>query len=104
MTGVEWLIETFGCAEVRLRDTSVLANLFNTIVASMKLRPVGAPLWHTFPNSGGVTGIWLLQESHLTIHTFPEYASACLNVFCCNTRPTIAWAEVLELHLGAEET
>lgn len=66
MTGVEWLIETFGCTDARLQNPEVLAGLFNTIVSSMKLRPVGDPVWHKFPDGGGVTDIWLLKESHLT--------------------------------------
>ena len=28
-----------------------------------------------------------LAESHLACHTFPEYGSLCLNVFCCRPRP-----------------
>ena len=104
MTGIEWLIETFGCTEARLRDLRVLTELFDRIVSSMSLRPVGAPVWHAFPGDGGVTGIWLLQESHLAIHTFPEYASACLNVFCCTARPAVQWDNILVTHLGAKQT
>jgi S-adenosylmethionine decarboxylase len=31
--------------------------------------------------------MFMLAESHLTCHTFPEYGSLCLNVFCCRPRP-----------------
>jgi len=104
MTGVEWLIESFGCAESRLQDAEALAELFNEIVSSMKLHPITDPVWHRFPEKGGITGVWLLQESHLAVHTFPEYGSACLNVFCCTPRLPIAWADLLETRLGARET
>jgi S-adenosylmethionine decarboxylase len=36
-----------------------------------------------------VTGVWLLSESHLAIHSFPEFRSACLNLFCCRERPSL---------------
>jgi S-adenosylmethionine decarboxylase len=103
MIGIEWLIEAFGCAEVRLRDRAQLSALFETIVNRMELRPVGEAVWHVFANGGGATGIWLLQESHLTIHTFPEYHSACMNVFCCTPRPGLDWRGVFFTALGATD-
>ena len=33
----------------------------------------------------GVTGIVVIQESHLAIHTWPEYGYAALDVFTCST-------------------
>ena len=103
MTGFEWLIEAFGGAEVRLRDRVQLSALFETIVDRMELRPVGEPVWHVFPASGGATGIWLLQESHLAIHTFPEYRSACVNVFCCTPRRGLDWRTTFLATLGATD-
>ena len=103
MIGVEWLIEAFGCAGVRLRDQDQLAELFENIVNRMDLKPVGEPVWHGFPETGGVTGVWLLQESHLAIHTFPEYHSACLNLFCCTPRPPLDWRAALFASLGATD-
>ena len=103
MTGIEWLIEAFGCAEERLVDRDQLSALFETIVHRMALRPVGDPVWHMFERGGGATGIWLLQESHLTIHTFPEYRSVCVNVFCCKPRQGLDWAATLQCLLGATD-
>jgi len=103
MTGIEWLIEAFGCAETRLTDRSNLLVLFEAIIGRMELRPVGKPVWHVFPESGGVTGIWLLQESHLAIHTFPEYHSACVNVFCCVPRTALDWQPLFSNVLGATD-
>jgi S-adenosylmethionine decarboxylase len=103
MIGVEWLIEAFGCAEARLRDRAQLSGLFETIVNRMELKPVGEPFWHVFPETGGTTGMWLLQESHLTIHTFPEYRSACVNVFCCTPRAGLDWQVTLVAVLAASD-
>ncbi len=38
---------------------------------------------HTFLPSGGVTGVLLLAESHISIHTWPERAYAAIDVFMC---------------------
>jgi S-adenosylmethionine decarboxylase len=103
MTGIEWLIEAFECDESRLMDRTELAAFFDRLVHDMKLRPVGDPVWHVFEQGGGATGIWLLQESHLAIHTFPEYRSACINVFCCTPRRALDWPPILRAFLGAKD-
>ena len=38
---------------------------------------------HPFDEHGGVTGVVLLAESHITIHTWPEHAYAAVDVFLC---------------------
>lgn len=101
--GIEWFLEVFGCPEEILRSRESLASLFREIVAGMKLHPVGEPAWHRFPGTGGITGFWLLRESHLAIHSFPEFGSACLNVFCCSKRPPMKWDGVMSTLLGADE-
>jgi len=103
LAGVEWLLEVYGCAQAPLRNRETLAHLFQSIIAKMNLKPLGDCVWHQFPDTGGMTGFWLLQESHLAIHTFPEFHSACLNVFCCSERPSIQWERILSEELGAKE-
>ena len=100
-TGVEWVIEAHGCDPVRLADPAALQALFAELCASLALTPAAPPLWHQFPGPGGVTGLVLLAESHLTVHTFPEHASLCLNLFCCVPRAEWGWREGLARHVGA---
>lgn len=99
--GAEWLVEAFGADPDRLADPDVLAAMVDDLVAAMALTPVGPARWHRFPAPGGVTGVVLLAESHVAVHTFPEHGSLCLNVFCC--RPRAAWdfADGLGRHVGA---
>src|ERR1035438_3487708 len=63
----------------------------------------GEILWHQFPNTGGITGLALLSESHLTCHTFPEHRSICLNLFSCLPRPRWDFETRLREFLGADE-
>jgi S-adenosylmethionine decarboxylase len=101
MSGCEWIVEAHGCGARGLTDLESLRALFADLVDGMKLRPVADPLWHTFPGAGGITGLALLSESHIACHTFPEYGSLCLNVFCCAPRPEWDFTAYLTERFGA---
>lgn len=100
--GDEWIVEAFGCDAARLADRATLSALLDRMVRELALRPIGAGQWHVFPPPAGITGMLLLAESHLTVHTFPEHGSLCLNLFCCTPRATWPFAERLTELLGAE--
>jgi S-adenosylmethionine decarboxylase len=99
--GVEWLVEATGADPARLGDVAAIGTLLDAIVADLALTPIGEARWHRFPDPGGVTGLVLLAESHLAVHTFPEHGSLCLNLFCCRPRPRWDFAAGLARHLGA---
>jgi S-adenosylmethionine decarboxylase len=101
MNGIEWIVEAHGCSPAALANLSLLGGLFERIIADLKLRPVGETQWHQFPETGGVTGICLLAESHLACHTFPEFGSLCLNLFCCVPRSEWNFGSHLSEMLGA---
>jgi S-adenosylmethionine decarboxylase proenzyme len=44
----------------------------------------------------GVTGVVLLAESHMSIHTWPEYCYAALDIFACSGDPWSALQELKE--------
>ena len=100
-SGLEWVIEGYGCDAAALADLSKLRALFADLVGALALRPVGDAVWHQFPHTGGVTGLCLLAESHLACHTFPEHESICLNVFCCQPRPDWDFAGYLKREFAA---
>ena len=103
MGGIEWIIDAQGCAVDRLQNVGHLRLLFQAIVMEMDLKPIGEGVWHQFPLTQGVTGILLLQESHLAVHTFPEYQSACINLFCCKEREGLEWKSFLTDWLGSDK-
>lgn len=102
-SGCEWVVEALGCDVLALADLARLQELFDVLVRGMALHPVEPAVWHQFPGPGGITGMCLLAESHLACHTFPEYRSLCLNVFCCRVREDFDFAACLQDAVGATE-
>jgi S-adenosylmethionine decarboxylase len=101
MSGCEWIVEAYDCDPALLSDPEALRSLFTRLIDGMGLHPVGEAQWHQF-TGGGITGLALLQESHIACHTFPEHRSLCLNVFCCRPRPDWDFDERLREHFGAD--
>ncbi len=97
MNGLEWIVEAHGCDPAALATQDRLEELFRLIVQAMDLHALGKTSWHQFPYTGGITGVSLLTESHLACHTFPEYQSLCLNVFCCRQRAAAGFEALLKV-------
>jgi S-adenosylmethionine decarboxylase len=100
-TGTEWLVDAADCRPDALRDVDGIRRVCARIIADLDLRVVGEPVWHQFPWPAGVTGLYLLTESHLACHTYPELGLATFNLYCCRSRPPWPWAERLSELLGA---
>lgn len=101
--GCEWVVEALGCDAHRLRDPEQLRAIFHDLILGLSLHPVADAQWYQFPGEGGITGLCLLAESHLACHTFPEFGSLCLNVFCCRPRQEWEFEDYLRKTLGARE-
>lgn len=99
--GTEHLVDAVGCRADALRDLPAVRALLERVVERLELRVVGEPAWHKFGAEGGVTGLYLLTESHLSVHTYPEHGTATLNLYCCRPRAAFPWAEELSRALGA---
>ena len=97
--GQEWIIDASDCDVRALKDVRVLAGLFEELVVTLGLSVVGTPQWHVFPEPGGITGLALLSESHLAIHTFPEHGYAALSIYSCRPREPLDFAALLLRHL-----
>lgn len=100
VSGCEWIVEAHECNSAALADPQSLRDLFADLIDRMNLHPVADSQWHQFPG-GGITGLALLQESHIACHTFPEHRSLCLNVFCCKPRPDWDFKTHLQNKFGA---
>ena len=50
---------------------------------------------HSFGSKSGLTGVLLLAESHISVHTWPEREYAAFDVFMCGNCDPDAAAEVI---------
>jgi S-adenosylmethionine decarboxylase len=101
--GTEWLIEASGCDAAALADLGRLREVFNRVIHDLELNVLGEIQWHQFDHPGGVSGLALLSESHLTCHTYPEFRAATFNLYCCRERASWTWETTLKEMLGATE-
>ena len=101
--GTEWLIEASGCDSAALSDLDRLRAVFNRVIRDLELNVLGEIAWHQFDHPGGVSGLALLSESHLTCHTYPEFRAATFNLYCCRERASWTWETTLKEMLGATE-
>lgn len=99
--GTEWLIDAQGCSSDLLGDIRAMKRVCERIISDLDLHVIGQGVWHVFPSPGGITGLYLLTESHLACHTYPETDIATFNLYCCRPRPAWQWEERLAEMLGA---
>ena len=93
MQGLHLTADLRGCSAARpaMTDTGSLRRLCLEAVSEAGLQAVGE-LFHRFqPAAGtpadtpiGITGVVLLAESHLAVHTWPELGAATVDVYVCN--------------------
>ncbi len=102
MVGKHCILELYECDQSKLNDEAFIRT---TITSAAK--QAGATLLnmitHRFEPQG-VTGLALLAESHISIHTWPENGYAAVDVFTCgdHTMPEIA-CEVIRAEFFAKK-
>ena len=82
--GKQLLIELYGCDKTLLDDPihseRILVEGVNRSGAT-----VIKPFFHHF-SPHGVSGVVVIAESHVAIHTWPEYGYCAVDVFTCGSQ------------------
>ncbi len=96
--GTHLLIELYGCNGDILRDVQLIREI---LINSAKLgrATILTDYFHKFGYEGGVTGIICISESHISIHTWPEYGYAALDIFTCSPKmdPELIQDKIVEV-------
>ena len=81
MVGKHCILELYECDPSRLDDEAFLRTSITTAAKSAGATLLNLITHHFEPQ--GVTGLALLAESHISIHTWPESGYAAVDVFTC---------------------
>ena len=79
-TGTHLLADLTGCTG--LADVARVEAALREAVAAARATLLDVRLHH-FGDGQGVTGVALLAESHISIHTWPEHGYAAVDIFLC---------------------
>jgi S-adenosylmethionine decarboxylase len=96
--GVHLIIDLHGAE--RLDDIDHIETTLRHCVEAARATLLHIHLHHFRPN--GVSGVAVLAESHISIHTWPDARYAALDVFMCGTADPDACIPVLRRAFSAQ--
>lgn len=94
--GTHLLADLGGIAADQLNDCGRIEQLLRSAADAAGARVLHSH-FHGFGDGLGVTGVVLLAESHISIHTWPEAGFAAADIFMCGkAQPELALAIITE--------
>lgn len=78
---VTW--DVYNCDTDSISFIPIVQKVLNAIVDELQLSKVNESFKQFEPV--GVTGFILLEESHVSIHTWPEHGFAAVDIFSCRS-------------------
>lgn len=79
--GSHFLVELINCPPDRLRKVRDVKQIMSEVIQKSKTSVVRSS-FHQFQPEG-VSGVFLIKESHVAIHTWPEENYAAADIFTC---------------------
>lgn len=79
--GRQIVVEYYACNSELLNDVAYIKRVMRE-AAAIAGATVVEEAFHLF-NPHGVSGVLVIAESHFTIHTWPEYGYAAVDLFTC---------------------
>jgi S-adenosylmethionine decarboxylase len=82
--GKHLLLELYDCDPTLLNDINIIKSIMLAAANEAGATVLGESFHQFSPQ--GVSGVIIIAESHLTIHTWPEHGYAGADIFTCGTR------------------
>ena len=94
------LVELFECDAEALKSRGLLKTLLENAAKAANVTIVQS-IFHQY-SPQGVTGIVIIEESHLSIHTWPEYGYASVDFYTCGDGVPEKALEVIQQGLQSQ--
>ena len=80
-------IDGYGADAAKLKDTDLVYRFLDeypSVIGMTKIAPPQVYVYHgQTPQDWGVSGIVLIAESHISVHTFPDRGYVNIDIFSC---------------------
>ncbi len=88
--GQHLLVELRDCNKILLNNLEMTRTFMVDAAKEARATVIGAHFHEFSPH--GISGVVIIAESHLSIHTWPEYGYAAVDVFTCGEvlQPSVA--------------
>jgi len=81
--GMHIIMELYGCPAELIAHVPSVKQIFDEIIDKAEIHRI-SEAYHQF-KPRGVTGIILLEESHISVHTWPEYGYVAMDIYTCGS-------------------
>ena len=95
------LVEFMGCDPRVMNDVSSIERDMVAAAKEAHATVINSTFHHFSPY--GVSGVVVIQESHLAIHTWPEYGYAAVDLFTCGEMDAWISFDYLKEKFGAKQ-
>lgn len=79
--GCQLIAELYGCDEEIINQPEAVKTIFLKAAKAAKATVIDYKFHHFSPH--GVSGAVIIAESHLSVHTWPEYGYCAVDIFTC---------------------
>jgi S-adenosylmethionine decarboxylase len=99
--GDHYLLNLYQCDPEKLDDEKFIKNLLHDSAYCAEMTVLQVVTHKFYPQ--GVTGIALLAESHISIHTWPEECKAAVDVYTCGIKDSKLACDIIRVQLDAKQ-
>jgi S-adenosylmethionine decarboxylase len=90
--GPHLMLDCYSCNKEKLADLDLIYDTLDNFPTKIGMNKIMPPYVFryqgTVPQDWGISGVVLIAESHITIHTFPDKDHAFIDIFSCKSFDT----------------